>query len=355
MVQCPVCGEENPPDASNCKSCQLAVSLFEPVREAAGTTVDDSDYALAIAQILAAVGPEPDPSELDSHGAGSSAVLTSQARFPSLAAGARTLPERASTPALPSLPVLPSASGLALAQRQVEELVQVGRREGLDLKEADRRMLLAVQAEDLPALDEVRRTLFVQVAGAVVEDLEVQTGRRNELAPLVPTPTIDAELGSARTAFATGDLPGVVRRLRQAADGLSALEDRWATCQILTAEADLMAETVRELGQDPTPALGPLSEGRRLARIGNADRAEKVLAGANRVLWGLLVPELNQSLQQIHAGLQGRATTDAEIEPVIRELRQLSALIRRRNFGAAVAAYRRLRAAASVLSLPANS
>lgn len=133
------------------------------------------------------------------------------------------------------------------------------------------------------------------------------------------------------------------------------LGDRWATCQILTMEADLMVETLRELGQDPGPALGPLSEGRRLARAGDSDRAEHVLAGANRVLWGLLVPQLNGSLQAIRAQLHGRASSDQEIEPVIRELRQLAALIRRRNFGAAVTTYRRLRAATSALSAPAHT
>jgi hypothetical protein len=111
-----------------------------------------------------------------------------------------------------------------------------------------------------------------------------------------------------------------------------------------------MIETLRELGQDPGPALGPLSEGRRLARAGDADKAEHVLAGANRALWGLLVPQLNASLQVIRTRLHGRASTDQEIEPVIRELRQMAALIRRRNFGAAVTAYRRLRTAASALS-----
>jgi hypothetical protein len=353
MVQCPVCGEDNPPDASNCRSCQLATSLFEPVREAAGTGAEDSDYALAIAQILAAVGPEsPDlgvPERVPE------TRLTTQARFPSLSPAPTRGPEPARPPSLPSLPVLPPGSGLSLLQRQVEELFQVGRREGLDLQEADQRMVVALKAEDRSALDELRRSLFVQVAASVAEDLEIQTARRNELAPLVPTPTVDAELGSAHTAFDSGDLSGVVRRLRQASDGLSALEDRWATCQILSTEAELMVETLRELRDDPTPALGPLSEGRRLARAGDADRAEKVLAGANRVLWGLLVPQLNASLQSIRAQLQGRAATDEEILPVVHELRQLAALIRRRNFGAAVTAYRRLRTAVSALSTPAHA
>jgi hypothetical protein len=354
MVQCPVCGEENPPDASNCRSCTLATSLFEPVREAAGTTDADSDYARAIAEILAVVGPEPLANEPSSDG-GSGTVVTAQARFPALSAIHSPPPVVAPVTALPALPVLTPGSGISLVQRQVEELLQVGRREGLDLKDADQRMFAALKEENRTGLDELRRTLFVQVAAAVAEDVEIQTARRNELAPLVPTPTVDAELGSARTAFATGDLSGAVRRLRQASDGLSALGDRWATCQILTTEADLMIETLREMGQDPGPALGPLAEGRRLARAGDADRAERVLAGANRALWGLLVPQLNASLQSIREELRGRASTDQEIEPVIHELRQMAALIRRKNFGAAVTAYRRLRAEASVLSATARS
>lgn len=355
MVECPVCGAENPPEASNCKSCQLATSLFEPVREAAGATTDDSDYARAIAEILAGVGPEPEGSNPSSSEADYTAMLTAQARFPALSAPKAPTGPTARELTVPSLPGLPPGAGLSLAQHQVEELLQVGRREGLNLREADARMLAALKAENAAELDELRRTLFVQVAGSVAEDLEIQTSRRNELAALVATASIDTELASGRAAFASGDLSGAVRRLRQAADGLSALEERWATCQILTTEADLMIETLRELGQDPGPALGPLAEGRRLARAGESDRAERVLAGANRALWGLLVPQLSSSLLAIRSQLRGRVSTDTEIEPVIHELRQLAALIRRRNFGAAVSTYRRLRSAASSLSAPASA
>ncbi|MCI4353210.1 MAG: hypothetical protein L3K14_07505 [Thermoplasmata archaeon] len=350
MVSCPVCGDENPIDAVNCRSCQLATSLFEPVREAAGPSAGDSDDTRAIAEILAAVGAEPEELDLPSGNAGSMVLLTSQARFPALPRGEVPSPPRSGTPLLPVLPMLLPGSGLSLVQRQVEELLQVGRREGLDLKETDQRMLSALKAEDRTTLDDVRRSVFVQVAAAVAEDLEIQSARRNELAALVPTGSIDAELASGRTSFATGDLSGAVRRARQASDGLSTLEERWATCQILTTEADLMVETIRELGEDPGPALGPLAEGRRLARAGGSDRAERVLAGANQVLWALLVPGLTASLQVIRQRLHGRSATSLEIAPVVRELRQLGALIRRRNFGAAVTTYRRLRTAAATLS-----
>jgi hypothetical protein len=354
MVQCPVCGDDNPPEASNCKSCQLATSLFEPVREAAGSTADDSDYARAIAEILAVVGPEPEPSDSPSSETGAGTMITAQGRFPSLSSARAASVTPGPAAGLPALPVLAPGLGPSLVQHEIEELVQIGRREGLDLTDSDRRLSAALKEENAAALDELRRSLFVQVAASVVEDLEIQSGRRNELAPLVPTASIDAELGNARTAFATGDLGGTVRRLRQASDGLSVLEDRWATCQILSTEADLMIETLRELGEDPGPALGPLSEGRRLARAGDTDKAEHVLAGANRALWEVLVPQLNASLQVIRTQLHGRASTDQEIEPVVRELRQMAALIRRRNFGAAVTAYRRLRTAAAALS-PAAS
>jgi hypothetical protein len=351
MVQCPVCGEENPPEAANCRSCQLASSLFEPVREAAGGMTDDSDSARAIAEILAAVGPEPETSDGNSSVPSLPALVSAPARFPALAAVRSASPKSVSRPpSLPALPALAPASGLALLQQQVEELLQVGRREGLDLKEADVRMLSALKEENRVALDELRRSLFVQVAASLAEDLEIQSGRRNELAPLIPTPDIDAELEGARGAFVSADLSGSVRRLRHASEGLSTLEERWATCQILVAEADLMIETLREMGQDAGPALGPLAEGKRLARTGDAERAERVLAGANRALWGLLVPELNASLQSLRTQLRGRAASEREIEPVVHELRQLAALIRRRNFGATVTAYRRLRAATSALS-----
>jgi hypothetical protein len=353
MVQCPVCGAENPPEAANCGSCQLATSLFEPVREVAGATSDDASAARAIAEILAAVGPEQDSAEpVDSGGAGT--LQTAQARFPALNPVRASPVATASRMSLPALPVLAPGSGISLAQRQIEELLAVGRREGIDLGEADQKMLAALKDEDHSALDELRRSLFVQVAATVAEDLEIQSGRRNELAALVPTPAIDVELESSRTAFAAGDLPVTVRRLRQTSESLSTLEDRWATCQILSTEADLMIETLRELGEDPAQALGPLSEGRRLARAGEEARAEKVLAGANRVLWGLLVPQMNRSLQAIRTQLEGHVSSEGKIEPVVRELRQLSAMIRRRNLGSAVTSYRRLRQAAMALSAPAG-
>ncbi|HLY77094.1 MAG TPA: hypothetical protein VKT21_04345 [Thermoplasmata archaeon] len=320
------------------------------MREVAGATSEDSDYARAIAEILAAVGPEEEPVD-----AASEAVRASPARFPALSSAEARAGVPGPAPTVPRLPVLPPGSGLSLVQRQVEELLQVGRREGLDLKEADERMISALRDENFAELEELRRFLFVQVAGSVAEDLEIQSGRRNELAGLVATATIDTELAGARTDVAAGDLSGAVRRLRLAAEGLSTLEEEWATCQILTAGADLMIETLRELGQDPGPALGPLSEGKRLARAGESDQAEHMLAGANRALWGLLVPQLNASLQGIRTQLLTRRAEDQDIEPVVRELRQLAALIRRRNFGAAVTAYRRLRAAASAWSVTASA
>lgn len=341
-MDCPVCGAENPPGASNCQGCQLSTSLFSAVREAAGTETADSEYAKAIAEILAVVGPEAPGASAESR---SGATLTSQPRFPALSEVRRERETVRRAPTLPNLPMLPAGSGVSLLHQQVEELVRVGRREGLDLAELDTQTLDALRAENSSQLDSIRRTLFVQVAGAVAEDLEVQTARRNELAALVATPAVDGDLATSRDAFTAGDLGGTVRGLRQAADGLSSLEEEWATCQVLTAEADLMIETMRDLGHDPGPAAGPLTEGRRLARQGDSERAEHVLAGANRALWELLAPQLTHSLKGILTQLQMRAGSGQDIAPEVHELRQLSALIRRRNFGAAVSAYRRLRKA----------
>ena len=346
-MDCPVCGAQNPPEASNCESCQLSTSLFSAVREAAGNEPADSDYAKAIAEILAVVGPEAPGVGSEAR---SGAVLTTQSRFPALAEASRGRAAPISKPTLPSLPMLPAGSGISLLHQQVEDLLRLGRREGLELADADTRMIEALRVEDAFQLDELRRSLFVQVAGAVAEDLEVQTARRNELAPLIPTPMVDQDLSASQGAFSTGDLTGTVRGLRQVADGLSSLEEQWATCQVLTAEADLMIETLRDLGQDPGPAAGPLAEGRRLARHGDSDRAEHVLAGANRALWELLAPQLTHSLKGILVQLQGRAGSGQDIAPEVHELRQISALIRRRNFGAAVAAYRRLVQAAGPTS-----
>lgn len=349
-MDCPVCGADNPPDAANCHSCQLSTALFPAVREAAGSESGDSDYAKAIAEILAIVGPETAGPAREER---SDALLTTQPRFPALSEARRGREAVVREPTLPSLPMLPGGSGIALVHQQVEELLRVGRQEGLDLADADARTMEALRTESMAGLDEVRRSLFVRVAGAVAEDLEVQTARRNELAPLIPTPVVDTELAGSRDAFTAGDLAGTVRGLRQAADGLSSLEERWATCQVLSAEADLMIETLRDLGRDPGPAAGPLTEGRRLAREGEADRAEHMLAGANRALWELLAPQLTHSLKGILTQLQSRASSGGDIAPEVHELRQLSALIRRHNFGAAVSAYRRLVRAVASTSAPA--
>jgi hypothetical protein len=357
MAECPVCGVDNPPEAVNCRSCQLSTSLFVPVREAAGAGTEaappDSDYARAIAEILVAVGPGPEESDRSSPEPAAGATLPPNFRFPNLKKPVGGSAQSPKAPSLPALPATPPGSDLTLLHRQVEELIQLGRREGLDLREQDQGMMHALRDENRAALEGLRRTLFLRVAAATAEDLDNQSGRRNELAPLVPTPTIDAELAGTQAAFDAGDLAGTILRLRHISEELSALEERWATCQILTAEADLMVETLRELGQDPEPALGPLAEGRRLARAGSSERAERVLAGANRALWGLLVPRLTESLQEIRLRIQAHSSSDSNIDPVVQELRQLAALIRRRNFGAVVTTYRRLRTAASALVPPA--
>ncbi len=337
MVECPVCGTENEPDLPNCRNCHLASSLFEPVREAAGPGQGDTDYTRVIAEILAGAGLEVSPDEATTAGTTDlQAVVLRPARFPSAGAALAPLP-------LPELPPPAMGAGLTPVQRQIDELFQIGRRQGLDLRDWEQKTQDALAAEDRPGLEVVRRSLFAQLAAALGEDYEVLMGRRNELTALVPTATADTELSSGRSALAAGDLPGAQRRLRQVAEGLSELEERWATCQILVAEADLMIQTLVELGGDAGPARGPLEEGRRLARAGETSRAERMLAGANRAIWELLAPRLTAGLRAIREQLAGLPQGGEPMAAIARELRELAALLRRRNFGAAINAYRRLR------------
>jgi hypothetical protein len=362
MVDCPVCGTETDPSGARCPTCHLATSLFEAVKEAAGPEEQKTEYARTIAEILSAVGPEnvtaPQTSSVSES---ARAILHQPARFPSPSSVAVADSAHPSAPSgpkgaapLPELPALAPGSSVAQAQRQIEELIQIGRRVGLDLTSFEPHVSAAMTASEAADLEPLRRDLFVQVAAALTEDYEVQMGRRNELAALVPTPTVDTELASGRSALSVGDLAGAQRRLRQVAARLGELEEEWATSQILVAEAELILRALDQLGVDPGSARSALDEGRRLARSGDTPSAERALAGANRVLWEILAPPLAKELAGIRDRVREGSQEGRPIEPVVRELRQMAALIRRRNFGAAISSYERLREAVGALGAAAS-
>jgi hypothetical protein len=244
---------------------------------------------------------------------------------------------------MPELPALPPAEPLPAALRQIEEYSNLARRLGLDIVGLDERRALAERSRELDTVSGLRAELFVRVAARLSEEVERSFARRNELAALLETGTPDAELGSASEALARGDLSGTQRRLRRVEESLDALEEEWETVRVLSLEAELVADTVRELGGDPLPALGPLSEARRRARTGDRSGAEPLLARSTLALWQLCSPLLTKELGALQSTLEQKLPP-SESEPRLRaEAAEMTRALEHRNYGGAVTAYRRFR------------
>ncbi|MGI0132453.1 MAG: hypothetical protein ACREDK_05105 [Thermoplasmata archaeon] len=348
MRSCPACGFETPDGASQCGRCHLAAGLFDAVREAVGVPETDPQYMEGVAEVLRAVGgSDAAPTER----AGTLGRIARPARFLSLPSSVeRTLPPGPGT--IPQLPVLPHGDEVTALRRQIDELLQLGRRMGVELTDLNERAKASVLTGGRDDLEALHRNLFVVLAASLTDEVARVAAKRDEIAELVPTPSADVELEAGRTALANGDLVGAQRRLRHIADALSDLEDQWATVQILTAEAELLAETIRELGGDPGPALGPLDEGRRRARQGQRADAEPILARSTFALWSILSPLLTKDLARVKDRVLARREAGADVGPAVADLRELTVNLRHRNFGAAIGAYRRLRAFAEVPDRP---
>jgi hypothetical protein len=341
VTRCPACGFENDDASPACARCHLGRALFDPVAEAAGRPDSHPQYLKTIGEILAAVdAPESGADEL----APSAAVLASPARFPSIAAPLPASPAASEGPAAPSgFPALPPAGDLPVLLRQVNDFLLLARRQGLDLTDFGQRARDAVLAQDRDTLEVLSRDLFVHLAASITEEYENLLQRRNEMSGLVATASVDVELESCRASLAMGDLAGAQRRLRHVDQQLGDLEDHWATVQILVAECDLLASTIRDLGGDPEPALGPLAEGRRLARDGDREAAEPVLARAALALWTVLEPSILHEIAGIKDTILRQRGRGTDVGAAVAQFRQLAADLRHRNFAAAIAAYRQLR------------
>jgi hypothetical protein len=338
---CPACGSSNPEDARACASCGLSVELFEPVRQAAGLPESDPRFGQAVQEILDAVGDVAAPEALSA----GPAVLANAARFPappppSMAAVAVTGGPRR----IDQLPMLPAAQGVSVARRQVEEYLQIARRQGIDTSDFGQRARDAVAANDVESFEVLGRDMFIHIAGAFTEEFESLVTRRNDLSTFAPTSGPDVEFESCRSALALGDLGGAQRRLRHLDDTLGRLEDQWATVQVLAGQAELLAETIRELGGDPEPALGPLAAGRRVAKDGDVAGAEALLARAGLALWSILEPAFLAELARLKNALIAARDEGRDVGPALVELREIAPALRRRSFVTVVGSYRRLRA-----------
>jgi hypothetical protein len=348
MGNCPACGTEvpDPGSVTQCPRCHLATSLFAAVREAAGdNAANDPAYLRTIGELLVSVdlaGPATPPA------APPQGLLSRPARFPAMppvppleAATAREAPPI--TP-LRDLPALPAAGTTAEMRRRVEEYFQLGRRLGLDFTDFETRAGAALRVDDVASLEVLVREMFVHLASSVAEEYESVLARRNELAQLVPTQSADVELDAIRRAISVGDLSGAQRRLVHARDELGRLEEEWEVGRILVTECDLLARTLRELGGDPGPAMGPLEEGRRSLGRGRREEGERLLARAAVALWSLLEPRFFEDLRRLRDRLVEVRSGGADAAPAIVELRNVATELRQRNFVGTLTAYHRLKA-----------
>ncbi len=346
MATCPACSIEAP-DQGECPRCHLATTLFASVREAAGGT-DDTDpaYLRTIGELLATVDIEtPSPTA----GRAPKGLLTRPVASAALAeVPAGTLPPPRAAPAIQPVVDLPpaphAAPGIADEERRVQEYLQLGRRLGIDFNDFRSRAQAAALAGDRDSLEILAREMFVHLSSTVVEEYESLLARRNELAQLLPTASADVELTAVRRAIGVGDLAGAARRLEHVQDQLSEVEQEWQVGRILVTEADLMVTTIRELGSDPGPALGPLEEGRRLFAEGHRAEAERLLARAAVALWTVLQPPLIADLRRLSERLREARASGLDTDAGVRDLRALSVELRQRNFVGTIVAYRRLRA-----------
>jgi hypothetical protein len=348
MATCPACGIESLEETGECPQCHLAVSLFPAVREAAGNAGDtDPTYLRTIGELLATVdldqpapAPTPPAQRLLSR---PNVTLTAVDRAPTRSTAPRAAPPMES---IIDYPPEPSATGaLPEVKRRLDEYFHIGRRLGLDFTEFESRAGSAALVADVDSLEILAREMFVHLSSAIAEEYEAALARRNELATLVPTASADVELVAVRRAIGVGDLSGAQRRLAHVRDELGHIEEQWAVGRILVTEGELMVTTIRELGGDPSPAAGPLEEGRKLFAEGRRADSERVLARAAVALWTVLEPRLLADLRRLRDRMVEERSAGLDIEPAVQELRGLSVELRKRNFVGTIVSYHRLKAA----------
>jgi hypothetical protein len=342
MVSCPACGEEVGEDITQCTRCHLSTSLFDAVRDAAGGgTGHDPAYLRTIGELLATVDLSAPAAPVEPV----QGLLSRPARFPALRPATPPPAPRTVEPLRPiqDLPRLPGAAPFAETRRRLDEYFLLGRRLGIDFTDFEARFGAANLSDDLPSLDVLAREMFVHLASSIAEEYESALARRNEIAQLVPTPSADVELDAVRRAIGVGDFTGAQRRLTHVRDELLRIEEEWEVGRILVTECDLLVATLRDLGGDPTPALGPLEEGRRCFSEGRRVESERLLARAAVALWTVLEPRFFDDLKRLRDRMLESRSAGSDVTTAVQALREIASELRRRNFAGTVASYRRLK------------
>jgi hypothetical protein len=345
LLLCPACGTAVPGDAVACPKCHLSHNLFDAVRGAAVPLGGTDPISLkTIGEILAAVDLS-----VPAVPSTNSATLARAPRLPALrspppVAAAEAPRPTAPLPELSDLPGLPAGRSEEELDRRIEEYFHLGRRLGLDFSDFESRQHAADLVNDRTSLGAVAREMFVHLVSALAEEFESAVARRNELAAFVPTPSADVEIDAIRRSISQGDLGGAQRRLAHVRDEIQRAEEEWEVGKILVTEAEMLATTVRELGGDPGPALGPLEEGRKMVRAGRRTEGERLLARGAVALWAVLEPLLVEDLQRLKGRLAELRSAGLDIRPAVEELRAVMTELRQRNFVGTIVSYRRARA-----------
>jgi len=344
MVNCPACGGEVGDDIRQCPRCLLSTTLFDAVRDAAGTNPEHAPaYLRTIGELLATVdstpppAPSPAPVPTAFHRSGGTTRRIPDAGVPR---PPRTVP---AVRPLALLPQYPAGTTFAETRRRLDEYFLLGRRLGLDFTDFEARFGAANLSDDLASLDVLGHEMFLHLASAISEEYESTLARRNEVAQLIPTPSADVELDSVRQSIGLGDLPGAQRRLAHVRDELVRIEEEWQVGRILVTECDLLVTTVRELGGDPAPALGPLEEGRRFFHEGRRKEAEQLLAQSAVALWAVLEPRFFDDLKRQRDRMLEARAAGADVAAAVAALRDVAVELRQRNFAGTVVAYRSLK------------
>ena len=351
-LTCPACGAEVPDAAPVCPKCRLSESLFQSVREAAGAEETVSPASLrTIGELLSSVdldAPAEPPATTE-------ALLARPLRFPAMPPTPSSIaPLEAPTAPAPigAFPELPLATTEAELDARYDEYRHVGRRLGLDFGDFESRGAAARLVRDTPSLATVVREMFVHLTSALTEEYDAALAQRNELAAFSPVGAVDAALDAARRALVRRDVTGAQRRLALVRDELHQSEEEWAVGRILVTEGELLAATVRELGGDPGPALGPFESGRRLIQSGRRSEGERLLARGAIALWTVLEPRLIAELYRLRDRLLEIRSAGGEIQGPVEELRTGLAELRQRNFVGTVVSYRRVRAFVDQQAVP---